>query len=166
MVIESGERKKEELVRTMVVEAESVCLWPCRLCFLRASISAVMASPCPVQSQPLFPLTTFEKSSFSTARTLPTSSSSHPRTTPSTLANMSVPSLAPYIMKRPWLQKWMKPLSQWYFDNAGYRKLGLRYAVAIDGADRADVLERRLRGEGHWPMKDYPWLTHWLRQGR
>ncbi|EMF08300.1 ubiquinol-cytochrome c reductase complex 14 kDa protein [Sphaerulina musiva SO2202] len=39
---------------------------------------------------------------------------------------MSVPSLAPYIMKRPWLQKWMKPLSQWYFDNAGYRKLGLR----------------------------------------
>ncbi|KAF2161681.1 hypothetical protein M409DRAFT_28078 [Zasmidium cellare ATCC 36951] len=39
---------------------------------------------------------------------------------------MSVPSLAPYIMKRPWLQRWMKPLSQWYFDNAGYRKLGLR----------------------------------------
>ncbi|KAF2209076.1 Cytochrome b-c1 complex subunit 7 [Cercospora zeina] len=39
---------------------------------------------------------------------------------------MSVPSLAPYIIKRPWLHKWMKPLSQWYFDNAGYRKLGLR----------------------------------------
>ncbi|KAK4610229.1 Cytochrome b-c1 complex subunit 7 [Fulvia fulva] len=39
---------------------------------------------------------------------------------------MSTPSLAPYIMKRPWLQRWMKPLSQWYFDNAGYRKLGLR----------------------------------------
>ena len=30
-------------------------------------------------------------------------------------------------MKRPWLQRWMKPLSEWYFDNAGYRKLGLRY---------------------------------------
>ena len=42
---------------------------------------------------------------------------------------MSVPSLAPSIMKRPWLMKWMKPLSQWYFDNAGYRKLGLRYAA-------------------------------------
>lgn len=42
---------------------------------------------------------------------------------------MSVPSLAPYIMKRPWLQRWMKPLSQWYFDNAGYRKLGLRYVL-------------------------------------
>jgi len=40
---------------------------------------------------------------------------------------MSQPSLAPYIMKRPWLMRWMKPLSKWYFDNAGYRKLGLRY---------------------------------------
>ena len=40
---------------------------------------------------------------------------------------MSYPSLAPYIMKRPWLMRWMRPLSEWYFDNAGYRKLGLRY---------------------------------------
>ncbi|RMZ08529.1 hypothetical protein D0864_01718 [Hortaea werneckii] len=39
---------------------------------------------------------------------------------------MSYPSLAPYIMKRPWLMRWMRPLSEWYFDNAGYRKLGLR----------------------------------------
>lgn len=41
---------------------------------------------------------------------------------------MSVPSLAPAIMKRPWLKKWFEPLAGWYFDNAGYRKLGLRYA--------------------------------------
>jgi ubiquinol-cytochrome c reductase subunit 7 len=40
---------------------------------------------------------------------------------------MSTPSLAPFILKRPWLQRWMKPLSEWYLDNAGYRKLGLRY---------------------------------------
>jgi len=40
---------------------------------------------------------------------------------------MSQPSLAPYIMKRPWLMRWAQPLSKWYFDNAGYRKLGLRY---------------------------------------
>ncbi|RMY93165.1 hypothetical protein D0861_02072 [Hortaea werneckii] len=40
---------------------------------------------------------------------------------------MSYPSLAPYIMKRPWLMRWMRPLSEWYFDNAGYRKLGLRW---------------------------------------
>ncbi|KAF1820413.1 14 kDa subunit of cytochrome bd ubiquinol oxidase [Dissoconium aciculare CBS 342.82] len=39
---------------------------------------------------------------------------------------MSTPSLAPFINKRPWLQRWMKPLSEWYMDNAGYRKLGLR----------------------------------------
>lgn len=52
----------------------------------------------------------------------------HIQTHRSTPPAMSVPSLAPQIMKRPWLQRWMKPLSQWYFDNAGYRKLGLRYA--------------------------------------
>lgn len=46
---------------------------------------------------------------------------------------MSQPSLAPYIMKRPWLMRWMKPLSKWYFDNAGYRKLGLRYGCPGDG---------------------------------
>ncbi|KAI5379791.1 hypothetical protein J4E82_001334 [Alternaria postmessia] len=39
---------------------------------------------------------------------------------------MSAPSLAPYIMKRPWLQKWMKPLANWYCNAAGYRQLGLR----------------------------------------
>ncbi|KXL44628.1 MAG: hypothetical protein FE78DRAFT_132456, partial [Acidomyces sp. 'richmondensis'] len=39
---------------------------------------------------------------------------------------MSYPSLAPYILKRPWLARWMKPLSNWYFENAGYRKLGLK----------------------------------------
>jgi ubiquinol-cytochrome c reductase subunit 7 len=39
---------------------------------------------------------------------------------------MSAPSLAPFIMKRPWLQKWMKPLSNWYCNAAGYRQLGLR----------------------------------------
>ncbi|EDU47236.1 ubiquinol-cytochrome c reductase complex a protein [Pyrenophora tritici-repentis] len=39
---------------------------------------------------------------------------------------MSAPSLAPYIMKRPWLQRWVKPLSNWYCNAAGYRQLGLR----------------------------------------
>lgn len=40
---------------------------------------------------------------------------------------MSTPSFANFIVKRPWLRRWMEPLSKWYFDNAGYRKLGLRY---------------------------------------
>ncbi|KAK3659773.1 Cytochrome b-c1 complex subunit 7, mitochondrial [Elasticomyces elasticus] len=42
---------------------------------------------------------------------------------------MSYLSLAPFIQKRPWLLRWMRPLSRWYFDNSGYRKLGLKYAV-------------------------------------
>ncbi|KAF2720771.1 hypothetical protein K431DRAFT_320807 [Polychaeton citri CBS 116435] len=39
---------------------------------------------------------------------------------------MSQPSLTNFIVKRPWLMRWMKPLSSWYTDAAGYRKLGLR----------------------------------------
>ncbi|KAF2833624.1 hypothetical protein CC86DRAFT_365467 [Ophiobolus disseminans] len=39
---------------------------------------------------------------------------------------MSAPSLAPFINKRPWLLRWMKPLANWYTNAAGYRKLGLR----------------------------------------
>ncbi|KAF1973126.1 hypothetical protein BU23DRAFT_554421 [Bimuria novae-zelandiae CBS 107.79] len=39
---------------------------------------------------------------------------------------MSAPSLAPYIMKRPWLHKWVAPLAKWYGNAAGYRQLGLR----------------------------------------
>ena len=42
------------------------------------------------------------------------------------ISTMSQPSLANFIIKRPWLRRWMEPLSKWYFDNAGYRKLGLR----------------------------------------
>ncbi|KAJ5610312.1 hypothetical protein N7510_007031 [Penicillium lagena] len=40
---------------------------------------------------------------------------------------MSAPSLTNFIVKRPWLQRWMMPLSQWYADAAGYRRLGLKY---------------------------------------
>ena len=39
---------------------------------------------------------------------------------------MSAPSLAPFVNKRPWLQRWLKPLSNWYCNAAGYRQLGLR----------------------------------------
>ena len=40
---------------------------------------------------------------------------------------MSTPSLARQIIKRPWLKRWALPLSNWYKDAAGYRKMGLRY---------------------------------------
>ena len=39
---------------------------------------------------------------------------------------MSAPSLASYIIKRPWLKRWMTPLAEWYTNAAGYRRLGLR----------------------------------------
>ncbi|KAF2872559.1 ubiquinol-cytochrome C reductase complex 14kD subunit-domain-containing protein [Massariosphaeria phaeospora] len=39
---------------------------------------------------------------------------------------MSAPSLAPYIIKRPWLRRWVQPLANWYVNAAGYRQLGLK----------------------------------------
>ncbi|KAL9121751.1 MAG: hypothetical protein Q9187_001691 [Circinaria calcarea] len=39
---------------------------------------------------------------------------------------MSTPSLAGFIVKRPWLMRWIKPMAQWYKEAAGYRKLGLK----------------------------------------
>ncbi|GAB7342068.1 hypothetical protein MBLNU457_g0350t1 [Dothideomycetes sp. NU457] len=39
---------------------------------------------------------------------------------------MSQPSISKFIIKRPWLRKWMQPIANWYADAAGYRKLGLR----------------------------------------
>lgn len=37
-------------------------------------------------------------------------------------------SLAPYILKRPWLTKLLTPAANWYAGASGYRQLGLRYA--------------------------------------
>ncbi|PVI07859.1 14 kDa subunit of cytochrome bd ubiquinol oxidase [Periconia macrospinosa] len=39
---------------------------------------------------------------------------------------MSAPSLAPYVFKRPWLQRFLTPLANWYGNAAGYRQLGLK----------------------------------------
>jgi ubiquinol-cytochrome c reductase subunit 7 len=39
---------------------------------------------------------------------------------------MSAPSIANYVVKRPWLKRWMTPIAQWYTDAAGYRRLGLK----------------------------------------
>ncbi|KAK8158650.1 cytochrome b-c1 complex subunit 7 [Phyllosticta citrichinensis] len=39
---------------------------------------------------------------------------------------MSAPSLTNFIVKRPWLRRWMTPLANWYTDLAGYRKIGLK----------------------------------------
>src|SRR5215471_13370692 len=45
---------------------------------------------------------------------------------PSLIPTMSAPSIASYVVKRPWLKRWMMPLATWYSNAAGYRKLGLR----------------------------------------
>ncbi|KAF2142454.1 uncharacterized protein K452DRAFT_286867 [Aplosporella prunicola CBS 121167] len=39
---------------------------------------------------------------------------------------MAQPSLTKFIIKRPWLKNWLKPVANWYTDLSGYRKLGLR----------------------------------------
>ena len=41
-------------------------------------------------------------------------------------STMSAPSLAPYILKRPWLKNWMTPIANWYANAAGYRRLGTK----------------------------------------
>jgi len=75
---------------------------------------------------------------------------------------MSQPSLAGYIVKRPWLKRWMMPLANWYANAAGYRKLGLRYAHHWRGRwklllDHSDLLRAifGLEGELCWPLGYY-----------
>lgn len=41
---------------------------------------------------------------------------------------MSAPSFANYVVKRPWLHRWVMPIAEWYTNAAGYRRLGLKYA--------------------------------------
>lgn len=42
---------------------------------------------------------------------------------------MSYVTLGPYVAKRPWLFKILKPVSEWYTNAAGYRQLGLLYVL-------------------------------------
>ncbi|KAI2638912.1 putative ubiquinol--cytochrome-c reductase [Hypomontagnella submonticulosa] len=38
----------------------------------------------------------------------------------------SYPTLAPFVLKRPWLRSMLTPVAKWYANAAGYRQLGLR----------------------------------------
>ncbi|KAL5324375.1 hypothetical protein ACEPPN_008920 [Leptodophora sp. 'Broadleaf-Isolate-01'] len=53
---------------------------------------------------------------------------------------MSQPSLANFIKQRSWLKKMMMPLSNWYCNAAGYRKLGLRADDLIPEESEAVLL--------------------------
>lgn len=59
-------------------------------------------------------------------RTALSNLSSFPRASEYPVFKMSAPSITNYIVKRPWLKRWMTPLANWYTDAAGYRKLGLK----------------------------------------
>ncbi|KIW67619.1 hypothetical protein PV04_06857 [Phialophora macrospora] len=56
---------------------------------------------------------------------------------------MSGPSLAPYILKRPWLKRWMMPFANWYANTAGYRSLGLRHDDLIP--EENDIVQLALK---------------------
>ncbi|KAI9752603.1 MAG: hypothetical protein M4579_005551 [Chaenotheca gracillima] len=40
---------------------------------------------------------------------------------------MSQPSFTNFILKRPWLHRWILPIAKWHANASGYRQLGLRY---------------------------------------
>jgi hypothetical protein len=66
---------------------------------------------------------------------------------------MSQPSLAGYIVKRPWLKRWMMPLANWYANAAGYRKLGLRYAH-LQWQAKAIRMDSRHRRNGYEVVRE------------
>ncbi|GAM82834.1 hypothetical protein ANO11243_008200 [Dothideomycetidae sp. 11243] len=56
---------------------------------------------------------------------------------------MSQPAFTNFVIKRPWLKRWMKPLANWYADASGYRKLGLRADDLIP--EESDVVQLALK---------------------
>ncbi|KAJ6784680.1 hypothetical protein PWT90_00423 [Aphanocladium album] len=54
-------------------------------------------------------------------------------------------SLAPFVLRRPWLTKLMMPAASWYANAAGYRKLGLRFDDLLEEEREAvQIAIRRL----------------------
>ncbi|KID99031.1 ubiquinol-cytochrome C reductase-like protein, partial [Metarhizium majus ARSEF 297] len=45
---------------------------------------------------------------------------------------MSGYSLAPFILRRPWLANMVMPAANWYANAAGYKKIGLRYDDLVE----------------------------------
>ncbi|KAK7402767.1 Cytochrome b-c1 complex subunit 7, mitochondrial [Neonectria magnoliae] len=52
-------------------------------------------------------------------------------------------SLAPFILRRPWLARLFKPAASWYVNAAGYRKLGLRYDDLLE--EENDTAQKALK---------------------
>lgn len=62
---------------------------------------------------------------------------------------MSGYSLAPFILRRPWLANMVMPAANWYANAAGYKKLGLRYATHPQHIPTPDSQQART----FWPPK-------------
>ncbi|CRG85512.1 ubiquinol-cytochrome c reductase subunit 7 [Talaromyces islandicus] len=56
---------------------------------------------------------------------------------------MSVPSFTNYVVKRPFLRRWMQPIAEWYTNAAGYRRLGLRADDLIP--EESELVQTALR---------------------
>ncbi|KAL1968788.1 hypothetical protein VTN77DRAFT_1149 [Rasamsonia byssochlamydoides] len=56
---------------------------------------------------------------------------------------MSAPSFANYVVKRPWLHRWLMPIAEWYTNAAGYRRLGLKADDLIP--EENDVVQKALK---------------------
>ncbi|KAH7148486.1 cytochrome b-c1 complex subunit 7 [Dactylonectria macrodidyma] len=52
-------------------------------------------------------------------------------------------SLAPFILRRPWLARLVKPAATWYVNAAGYRQLGLRYDDLLE--EENDAAQKALK---------------------
>ncbi|KAF7547275.1 hypothetical protein G7Z17_g7849 [Cylindrodendrum hubeiense] len=52
-------------------------------------------------------------------------------------------SLAPFILRRPWLARLLKPAATWYVGAAGYRQLGLRYDDLLE--EENDAAQKALK---------------------
>lgn len=76
---------------------------------------------------------------------------------------MAQPNITNFVLKRPWLKRWMMPLASWYCDAAGYRKLGLRSEIlpvreiqlgATDNDLEPMILFRKKMKPCSWLSKD------------
>ncbi|KAH8693144.1 ubiquinol-cytochrome c reductase complex 14 kDa protein [Talaromyces proteolyticus] len=56
---------------------------------------------------------------------------------------MSVPSMTSYVVKRPYLRRWLQPIAEWYTNAAGYRRLGLRADDLIP--EESELVQNALR---------------------
>ncbi|CVK92395.1 ubiquinol-cytochrome c reductase subunit 7 [Fusarium verticillioides 7600] len=52
-------------------------------------------------------------------------------------------SLAPFILRRPWLARLFKPAATWYVNAAGYRQLGLKYDDLLE--EENEVAQKALK---------------------